>query len=148
MVGFIAAHNNIRNVIISSNFNWLPYFEENLFFICSIVTILILLTSTFISLLSFYPKIVSKDFEMPLTNNIYFFKSMANFNSSKELSDYLKRYYGSEQRHASDLCNQILNLSKIADKKYNLFKYSLLILLSLPIVIIMIIVFYSILRSL
>lgn len=147
LIGFVTVNSEIKDLITVNTISFLPQFDPDLFSICSIVLSLLLLLSTFISLLSFYPKITNNKLEKQLTNNMFFFSSLTKFTNSKRLSDYFTIRYINKRRIKIDISNQLLNLSIIAERKYKLFKISLLILLISPGIILSVVFLYFFFRG-
>ena len=127
---------NIRKLFIFEYCNYLPIYKEDVFIIGIITLVIILLTSTVLSLLSFFPQIKQTNLENLNHYNIYFFKANSEFSSSMKLDRYYQKRYKSPSRIRLDMCNQILNISKITERKYKFFRKATMILLISPAIII------------
>ena len=122
-VGILSNVNSIRKLIVFDNDN-LCIFKENAYKTFIISFLLTLIVSFVISIISFIPRIRQKSVERGETHNILFFDENRTFSSSEELDDYYSEKYKDMSLYNKDIANQIYNLSKIAKRKYDFFKFS------------------------
>jgi hypothetical protein len=136
--GVISSIDNIRKLFLLNIFNFLPAYKEEVF-MCGIVTLVIILTtSTVQALLSFFPQIRQTNLENRKCHNLFFFNSNTEFSNSIVMDRYYHKRYKSPSRLKIDMCNQILNLSKITERKYRYFRKATLTLLISPVILIII----------
>jgi|GEM_PF-551249 len=125
LIGLINSIDSIMKVLDFTIFGYSLGRNEKLLKLSILIFCVGLFFSIIISILSFIPKVKGKIVEMPKVSNILFFNSNTQFKSGIELKKYYSNRYLSESCLTLDYCNQIRNLSIIAKRKYNYFKYSL-----------------------
>ena len=123
-IGIISNVENIKAVMIV-DFSFLPPFREGVFKLFIILILLTLFISFIFSLLSFWPIInqnivegYDKNDFSNKGNNVLFFEKNTDFSSSEDLYAFYSKKYESLDLYNKDIANQILNLSRIADRKY------------------------------
>ena len=122
-VGILSSLDKIKSLLIFDNS---PLsFSDTVFNIFILILSFVFLTSICCSLISFFPKINQKDLDIQNTNNILLFSSNASIKNCMLLNKAYKSRYKNENNYNIDLSNQILNLSRIAARKYKWFKRSL-----------------------
>ena len=126
-IGIISNVENIKAVMIV-DFSFLPPFREGVFKLFIILILLTLFISFIFSLLSFWPIInqnivegYDKNDFSNKGNNVLFFEKNTDFSSSEDLYAFYSKKYESLDLYNKDIANQILNLSRIADRKYSFF---------------------------
>lgn len=145
-IGIISNTENIKDLFTFET-DKLPCFNEIAFKVLLILILLTNIASFICSLLSFLPKInqkivergdrkekksvtnstenVSTEEENLSKHNLLFFDTNTTFNNSNDLYSFYSSKYSNASLYDKDISNQIFNLSKIAKRKYDFFKYSL-----------------------
>lgn len=139
--GIISNFETFKKLFDIKIFNFLINITDNQYKSALFGILTCLFTSMLISLISFIPQVTQNILEKQTSSNILLFSSNSTFKNSLILKNEYTKKYRIQSRYENDIYNQILNLSRIADRKYKLFKIAIYPIIISPIILIISIVF-------
>lgn len=139
--GIVSNFDTFKKMFDFNIFEFSVYYTDNQYKAAIFGILICLLSSMIISLISFIPQVTQNILEKQTSRNIFLFSSNSTFKSSLLLKNEYTKKYRVQSKYESDIYNQILNLSRIADRKYKLFKIAIYPIIISPVMLIISLIF-------